>query len=64
VVELEWGFARLWFMGALTSQWLLRDTVSVGGRFLYLFDSGWVERSGGLMVVQRLQVFSSVVNRV
>jgi len=41
------GFIGLWFLRFISSQYVVKEVVHYGGRFLSVVDCGWVEASSG-----------------
>lgn len=44
---LHEGAITLWFMGFISSQYLIKDVVRFGGHFISTVDQGWVEEMSG-----------------
>lgn len=56
---LHEGFITLWFIGFISSQYLIKDVVHFGGRFISTVDQGWVEEirgQGALKLSRKLRV--------
>lgn len=41
------GSITLWFMGFMSSQYMIKDVVILGDKFLSSVDQGWVEEISG-----------------
>lgn len=55
-LTLEEGFVSLWFLSYISSQYLIKDSVWVGGRMLSVVDQGWIEWRFGLGAKRLLRV--------